>query len=391
MKSNPQNNRRSWIAACCHAPSREQILRAAKLYVASGLSLIPTSSDGSKQPAIDQLPLSWCEKTQRWVRGWAIYLTRRPMLFELERWFIDRLFPVKHGMAILGGATSGNLEILDLDNWDVIEPWERLVKKQAPGLLEKLVGVRTPRPGMHLYYRCEVIGGNDKLACVPEKDEETGKIKPKTLIETRGEGGYCLAPPSPAACHPRCKCYVFLDGRDLTMVPTISPEDREILLAAARSLNRWTEPERPVRYDVPRHRADHGAGGRPGDDFNARADWSDILVPHGWRQMQVNADGSESWCRPGKSGGTSATINHGGTDLLYVFRTNGQPFDDGKGYTRFHAYALLNHDGDFSAAAQALARRGYGSPHVPRGQQRKSRADSRFSRYANYQVRSARR
>lgn len=42
-----------------------------------------------------------------------------------------------------------------------------------------------------------------------------------------------LAPPSPAACHPRGKCYSFLDGKDLTMVPTISPDEREILLAAA--------------------------------------------------------------------------------------------------------------------------------------------------------------
>ena len=66
------------------------------------------------------------------------------------------------------------------------------------------------------------LGGNEKLACKPETDKETGKTKRKTVIETKGEGGYCLAPPSPAGCHPLNKCYRFVDGKDLTMVPTIS-------------------------------------------------------------------------------------------------------------------------------------------------------------------------
>lgn len=395
MNKKPQKNRKNWIAACCHAPSREQIYRAAYSYVASGLSLIPIRTDGTKMPAVGQLQLSWCEERRDWVRGWKLYLERLPMLFELDRWFIDRLFPDEHGIAILGGRVSGNLEIIDLDNWGAVKPWERLVKKQAPGLLKKLVRVRTPRPGMHCYYRCAVIAGNDKLAQVPEKDETTGKMKPKTIIETRGEGGYCLAPPSPAACHPRGKCYVFLDGRDLTMVPTISSEEREILLAAARSLNRWTEPERPVRYDVPRNQAGlaggRSANGRPGDDFNARASWPDILLPHGWHRVGTNGDSSESWCRPGKSGGTSATINHGGSDLLYIFSTNGHPFEDRKGYTKFHAYALLNHGGDFSAAAQALAHQGYGTSQGSYRRPRKAKYDPRFTKYADYQVRSPRR
>jgi len=34
---------------------------------------------------------------------------------------------------------------------------------------------------------------------VPDWDEETQKFKKKAVAETRGEGGYCLCPPSPAA------------------------------------------------------------------------------------------------------------------------------------------------------------------------------------------------
>jgi putative DNA primase/helicase len=384
----------SWIAACCQSPSRKQIFHAAKLYVASGLSLIPIRTDGTKQPATEQLQLTWCEEKRQWVRGWAVYRQRLPTLGELDRWFHDRLFPVERGMAILGGAISGNLEVLDLDNWCVVKPWERLVQKQAPGLLEKLVRVRTPRPGMHCYYRCEVIAGSDKLARVPEKDETTGKMKPKTIIETKGEGGYCLAPPSPAACHPRGKCYVFLDGKDLTMVPTITPDERETLLAAARSLNRWTEPARPVQY---RRRSASSASsgqrqtGQPGDDFNARAKWADILEPHGWRCVGTGANGYQQWQRPGATHSMSANVNYRGLGLLFVFSTNAAPFEEKKGYTKFDAYTLLDHKGDFSAAAKTLARQGFGSPQTSRGQRRRSRNNARFSRYAAYQVRSAHR
>ncbi len=37
------------------------------------------------------------------------------------------------------------------------------------------------------------------------------------------------------------------------------------------------------------------------------------------------------------------------------------PFEHEKAYTKFAAYALLNHKGDFAAAAKDLAAKGYGS------------------------------
>jgi putative DNA primase/helicase len=390
MKKKAKKNRSSRIVACCHDPSREQVFRAAEAYLASGLSLIPIRADGTKMPAFERLPKRWCAKTRRDKRGWAVYREHQPTIAELERWFLDDWYRNECGMAILGGAVSGNLEIIDLDNWGVVEPWQQLVEKQAPGLLEKLVRVRTPRPGMHCYYRCEIIGGSDKLARVPEKDEATGKMKPKTIIETKGEGGYCLAPPSPAACHPRGKCYLFLGGKDLTMVPTISPKQREILLEAARSLNTWKEPERPMRYRT-HSAASQARSGQPGDDFNARADWASILEPHGWRCVGASADECEQWQRPGATHTMSANVNYGGFGLLFVFSTNASPFEVEKWYTKFHAYALLNHDGDFSAAAGALARLGYGRRTNSAGRRGRSRIDPRFSRYADYQVHSPRR
>ena len=67
--------------------------------------------------------------------------------------------------------------------------------------------------------------------------------------------------------------------------------------------------------------------------------------------------------------GVSATVNYAGSGLLYVFSSNAHPFEDGKGYTKFAAFALLAHGGDFAQAARQLADEGYGHgrPGLPVG------------------------
>jgi putative DNA primase/helicase len=353
--------------------TNEDIYQAARAYVKSGLSLIPIRPDGTKMPAFDRLPAVWSEEDQRYKRPWGPYRARRPSRGELRDWFARADEGQGCGMAILGGEVSGGLEIIDCDNWEAAERWMKLVGKQSPALIDKLVCVRSPRPGLHAYYRCPVFGGNQKLALAP--DPEKDNKKPKGVVEIKGEGGYCLAPPSPASCHPSGKRYTFIGGKDLTRVPTISPREREVLLDCARRINTWVEPERPR---PPAGRAAAADGMRPGDDFNRRADWAEVLEPHGWRWVRRSC-GEDYWRRPGKEKGTSATTNFAGSDLLYVFSSNAYPFEEGTAYTKFHAYAILEHGGDFHAAARALAGLGYGA-----GVPGTRRVNSAFARYAEF-------
>ena len=75
-----------------------------------------------------------------------------------------------------------------------------------------------------------------------------------------------------------------------------------------------------------------------------------MLSPHGWTcpDPDPDADGAR-WRHPG------ATIRHG---LLFVYSaaTPFQPTEAGAphGYSRFRAYAVLEHGGDLRAAARAL-------------------------------------
>ena len=263
-------------------------------------------------------------------------------------------------MAILGGAASGGLEVVDFDDVNYYMPWSKIVEQKAPGLLDKLVLVRTPRPGIHAYYRCKEFGGNQKPAQIPVKDSATGKLKAKAVIELKGEGGLCVAPPSPRLCHPTQRCYTFVDGKDLTQIPIITPAERATLLNAARRFDTWGNYQ-PKQQHHTHHHSHVAAGvGRPGDDFNKQGDWAAILEPHDWHLVGDDGAGVSFWRRPGKNCGTSATTNYENSDLLYVFSSNAAPFDEETAYSKFHAYTLLEHDGDFSEAASALARQGYG-------------------------------
>ena|ERR1019366_1345698 len=123
-------------------PTSEEIYQAAKAYVASGLSLIPIRADGTKSPSFELLPKVWCEETGRNRRPWSGYKECRPTEEEILAWFGEGDDNTRHGMAIIGGAISGGLEIIDCDNWEVAECWSELVEKKAPGLLKRLVRVR---------------------------------------------------------------------------------------------------------------------------------------------------------------------------------------------------------------------------------------------------------
>jgi hypothetical protein len=103
-------------------------------------------------------------------------------------------------------------------------------------------------------------------------------------------------------------------------------------------------------------------GERPGDDFNRRADWQAILLPHGWVPVYRRGD-TVYWRRPGKREGLSATTNFANSGLLHVFTSSAPPFRPDTSYSPFSAYTLLAHGGDFKAAARALQAEGYGIQH----------------------------
>ncbi len=223
-------------------PSPQQVYDAAMNYLDAGISLLPIASDGSKAPAWRLLPRVETPDHPEKKHSWRVFQQRLPTPDEVLSWY--SVWGPTCGIAVIGGAISGGLGVIDFDSCELFCPWADIVERQSPGLLERLVFVETPRPGIHCYFRCLAETGNQKLARRRIVNPETQEPEVKTLIELKGKGGYAIVPPSPSWCHPSGRRYRYLGPRDLTQVSVLTPEERDVLFEAARSLNEIVDPPR---------------------------------------------------------------------------------------------------------------------------------------------------
>jgi P4 family phage/plasmid primase-like protien len=132
--------------------------------------------------------------------------------------------------------------------------------------------------------------------------------------------------------------------------------------ASRRGRGRWLDPDelKPIPSEQPRRTVGGPApssrtGERPGDRFDREADWLRDILP-GWSPVASHGDNLRIR-RPGKRDGWSATISAGGHGVLYVFTSSAAPLEPDTCYTKFGAYAALEHGGSLSDAARALAER----------------------------------
>jgi hypothetical protein len=313
----------------------------------AGLCVLPPKQDGSKRP----------------MKAWEQYANTSSTIEEVQKWYdgVDRT-----GLGIVLGASSGGLECFEFDDLDAYRKFldaadaaglDELVARIEAGYLEE-----SPN-GIHWLYRCSTVAGNTKLARRPKTESEKSSEhdNTKVLIETRGQGGYAIIAPSHGGVHPSGRPYRLLSG-GFGSIETITPEDREQIWAIARSLDELpdapvmkkeaTAPSRDVLANPPS--VPSPGSQRPGDWYNETAEWAEILESAGWTWVEDR--GEESfWRRPGKDRDHSATTNYQGTDVLKCFSSS-TPFDPERSYTKFAAYTILHHNGDYKSAARAVQR-----------------------------------
>lgn len=352
----------------------EVVLRAAQQLVESGLSVLPISPSGNKSPNWRVLPVTGTHADGNHRRGWRPLQERMPDQEELSCWFGS--WGPTSGVAVIGGVISGGLEAIDVDSPDHIEPWIAKVAESDSGLLQKLVLVQTPRPGLHAYYRHEKCDGSRTLAQHIVTNTVDGTKTVKTLIETRGQGGYAIIPPTPDYCHPSGRAYVYRSSRTLLEVQTISADERALLLDISKSFDQLPPaPPQPARIKREASPVDRRL---PGHDFDARNDWDSLLEKHGWSYSHA-VDEIEYWTRPGKSEGTSASVNFDGSDKLFVFTSEAHPLEQNRMYTKFEFLTFMEFEGDFKRAAEWLRLQGFGATKSKPSQRRRGRSTN--SRY----------
>jgi P4 family phage/plasmid primase-like protien len=341
-------------------------LTAALALHAAGCSVLPVRADGTKAPAVN----------------WKQYIQERADEQQLHAWFGAG----QPGIGTVTGAISGGLEMFEFEgraqDEGVVAEFIEIVR--GSGLADTWNRIITgwleasPSGGLHALFRVDgaPVAPNTKLArrsaTAAELAEHPGD-KVKVLIETRGERGFTVTAPSAGPVHASGRPWKVLAGGPAT-IATISAGEYDALHTIARMLDQMPAPDAPLTpVSEPADEAtaflfsgNSGApradGISPGDDYEERTSWADILKPEGWTLLYTHGSTSY-WQRPGKTDpGPSATTGREAIrDRLYVFTTS-TDFLAEVPYTKFGAYALLHHGGDHSAAARELRRRGYGTP-----------------------------
>ena len=228
------------------------------------------------------------------------------------------------------------------------------------------IGVRIP--GSMFVLDVDPRHGGDRS--IAELEDTYGEPMPETMqqFSGRGDGGchyFYRRPPG------RLSSKRLGPGLDIktssgyvVWAPSLHPAtglpytriNRPIVAPPAWLAGLLLPEPKPVPRLRPAPRIGVFTGPSIADQYSDSASWTDILEPHGWGcdDSDPDSDGAV-WLHPNATSACSATVKHG---CLFVYSPN-TPFDiteqdHPRGYTKFRAYAVLNHRGDLAAATRAL-------------------------------------
>lgn len=317
-----------------------EILTTALRFATQDIVVVPVASDGSKRPGLS---------------SWKEFQERKPTQEELLAWFNNEQV---QGLGVITGPISGNLLMIEFEGRAIDQKLHLRAKEamESAGLeylwnqLTNGYSEMTPSGGIHFLVKVDgpAIDGNTKLA---SKAGEDGGC----LIETRGAGGFSICAPSGGTAHPTGKTWAMIAGA-IETIPTISTDEMNELFTILQTFDEMPKPE-ITKQELTKREFNPAL---PGDDYNQRMTWEEILEPLGWKKVFTQAE-KTLWRRPNKNEGISASTNHGGYDTFYVFSTS-TTFEANKSYSKFAVYAHLNHNDNFKHAAEALRFAGFGGP-----------------------------
>lgn len=308
-------------------------------------------------------------------RGWSpIPVPLREKGPRIKKWQTLRLtaddisgfFSVRCNIGVLLGKASRWLIDVDLDH--------PLARELAPLFLPdtgRIFGRRTNQRSHWLYYVHAPIETH-------QRENKGLSGDKKMIVELRSDGAQTIFPGS-----------VHESGEEIYWDEEFEPAtvDPLELLAAVNALADEVERRLGLRPcensdgdlsddaplpDVTAFQIEDGranlvgidldtSGLKPGEDFDQRGDPRTILKRNSWTFVEKTNEGAERWRRPGKEKGCSGSLRDG---ALWCF-TSSTPIpssrETNKAYSPFAVLTFLEHGGDFSKAAKALAAEGYGS------------------------------
>ena len=306
---------------------------AAQFFLKKGLSVMPVHK--TKNPALSE----WSYLRDELLENVDLH----PKTKEPLEW---------NGIGMLTGRANNNCECIDVDTkYDLTGTlWDRLktnLDDAIPGIMSKVVIAKTISGGYHLVYTCDKIEGNLKLASrEPTSAEIAVKDNgPKTVIETRGEGGYiCVAPTAG---------YELLQGK-YSNLPHITIAERDTIVAVCCSFTE-IQPEEKLNYNKKENKEEDPYS--PFVAYNAKGSFKELIEKHGWKFVYSSSE-RDYYLRPG---GTSKTSGNWHKELNRFYNwSSGANIPVGS-LDLSELYARLECNGDKKMAYKQLIADGYGS------------------------------
>lgn len=243
------------------------------------------------------------------------------------------------------GSENGNMFCIDFDTKN--SPDANLFKKYCAEIpdeiLQQPIVQQTVSGGYHFLFKCDNPLNNAKFARTADG---------KTVIESRGTGGYVILAPSDG--------YSLKRG-SFDSIPHISDDVFWTLVNTAYIFDSYVDNEIANKVYRPKGLTEKykpTQGTTPWDDFSNNTDATSLIESYGWSKFREHGD-RIYFTREGKSTGISADF-HRGYRLFKSLTSNCEPLKQDKGYTLFMLYSEYEHGGDYSAAAKQLYEDGWG-------------------------------
>lgn len=329
-------------------PVKEGVWSVIEYYIDNGISVIPVYDKPTKVGKITYPPKKPCED---WTEYQSVIINKEFLFQRMDFFNTDAI-------ALICGKVSGNLEIIDIDvKWAPgigVEIFKDIAEL-LPSLYKRLRIHKSPSSGYHILFR--ILGvqpsGNKKISgrerTPAEKQAWVTEFGDKKappyvwFVETRGEGGYVVAPPSIG--------YTIVRDFD---IPVITLEERESLINICRNYNQiFTEPKvyKPSQEEVEYYDEN------PFWHFSRTANAVEVLEGLEWKF--VNKRGKFLWfTRPGKDLGVSGSFNVE-TRCFWVFTSN-SILEESKGYFLSSIVSLYKFDNDKRKTYKYLVDAGFG-------------------------------
>jgi hypothetical protein len=253
-------------------------------------------------------------------------------------------------IAVVCGKVSGNLEVIDIDvkyKPGIDAKIFGDIQLLYPDLWRKLRVHRSPSGGFHILYRIieQPPPGNKKLAKRPTTVEDNTKQKHVSFIETRGEGGIVLMPPSLG--------YSVFKPEP---IPQITLSERNALISICTERTEIITIEQPPK---PSRKDDSYYDENPFDHFNKSQAGAEVLVELGWQKHRSETNDFAWYTRPGSQSGERHATFLKRKNVFWFWTTNTE-LENEKAYTPSSVLTNFRFNGDYKIAYRDLVQRGFG-------------------------------